>query len=329
MKVNQKSPVVTKGYTWLKRMCRHETKYSVVLLFLFIAMPAPAEEWVQTHGPFGGMINTIEIDPHNPDVLYAGGTGGCVFKTVDGGATWVMLDEIINPSAPSSYTLRGTKRRDIKVWINTLNNMLTEFSGAEFMAPTHGRPVVGNANVIRRISEYKKGTEEMYEQTMALMNEGMLPDEIEHKVKVSDELNVPWNYYDHYNYQASFPRAIYQNYLGHYNGDPYTLIINQESHPADRACYYADDNKRTFRKVEQLVRDGELAFASELLTYIIRCPSTTDVNREKAKLLKSDLYMKLAEDQTSSNLRNWLISDAQILQGKENKLDINFAVKRV
>lgn len=54
--------------------------------------------WVQTNGPSGGIINTIEIDPANPNVLYAGGAGGGVFKTTDGGASWVMLEKIFEPS---------------------------------------------------------------------------------------------------------------------------------------------------------------------------------------------------------------------------------------
>lgn len=241
----------------------------------------------------------------------------------------LFTNEIINPSAPSSYTLRGTKRRDIKVWINTLDQILNEFSGAQYMAPTHGRPVVGNSNVIRRIREYKEGTEEMYNQTMKLMNEGKSPDVIEHSVKVPDYLNTPWNYFDHYNYQASFPKAIYQNYLGHYNGDPYTLLINKESHPHERACYFAKNTNKVFKDVDKMVKKGEKAFASQLLTYIINCPSSSEADIHKAKKMKSDLYMEIAEEQTSSNLRNWLISDALLLQNKIEPKNINFKVEMV
>ena len=57
--------------------------------------PAP---WVQTNGPSGGLINAVEIHPGQPDVLYAGGAGGGVFKTVDRGTTWRMLGQIVSPS---------------------------------------------------------------------------------------------------------------------------------------------------------------------------------------------------------------------------------------
>lgn len=239
----------------------------------------------------------------------------------------LLTNEIINPSAPSSYTLRGTKRRDIKVWIESLEKMLDKFSESEYMTPTHGRPVIENKRVMKRISEYKDGALSMYQQTMKYMNEGKEPDEIEHLVKVPDELNVPWNYFDHYNFQASFPKAIYQNYLGHYNGDPYTLILNKESHPHQRACFWVRNPEKVLIEVESLVKKGEKAFAVELLTNLIKCPSVSEAIKSESKKRKAELYLQLAEEQTSSNLRNWLITDALLLQNKIEMKPINFNVK--
>jgi photosystem II stability/assembly factor-like uncharacterized protein len=56
------------------------------------------DPWMQTSGPTGGNINAIEIDPIHPDILYAGGAGGAVFKTTDGGVKWTMLEQIVSPS---------------------------------------------------------------------------------------------------------------------------------------------------------------------------------------------------------------------------------------
>jgi photosystem II stability/assembly factor-like uncharacterized protein len=64
-----------------------------------IAEPdAVSAPWVQTNGPTGGIIDTIEIDPGDPDTLFAGGSGGAVFRSEDGGATWTALAQIAPPS---------------------------------------------------------------------------------------------------------------------------------------------------------------------------------------------------------------------------------------
>jgi len=50
--------------------------------------------WVQTGGPSGGVMNCIEIHPSNPDILFAGGAGGCLFKSSNGGALWQKVSAI-------------------------------------------------------------------------------------------------------------------------------------------------------------------------------------------------------------------------------------------
>ena len=64
-------------------------------------------------GPSGGVINTIEIDPTSPLVLYAGGAGGGVFKTTNGGASWTMLEKIVEPSTIISDILISPKNHQI------------------------------------------------------------------------------------------------------------------------------------------------------------------------------------------------------------------------
>ena len=57
---------------------------------------SPASRWVN-RGPVNvtGRIGVLAIHPTNGDVLYAGSTGGGVWKTTNGGSTWrpMMHDE--------------------------------------------------------------------------------------------------------------------------------------------------------------------------------------------------------------------------------------------
>ncbi|MHA2277520.1 MAG: WD40/YVTN/BNR-like repeat-containing protein, partial [Candidatus Kariarchaeaceae archaeon] len=58
---------------------------------LDISSSFQAEEmppWVQTNGPYGGLINSIEIDPSNSNTIYAAGGGTTIFKSVNGGNSW-------------------------------------------------------------------------------------------------------------------------------------------------------------------------------------------------------------------------------------------------
>jgi len=61
--------------------------FSLLALFSFGTSVAASDEWVG-HGPPGGIVNAIAIDPSSPSTLYAGTSWGGVFKSVDGGTTW-------------------------------------------------------------------------------------------------------------------------------------------------------------------------------------------------------------------------------------------------
>ncbi len=61
-------------------------------------LPDPHPPWFHTSGPVGGYIESIEIDPNNPDILYAGGVGDGIFKSTDQGQSWVMSTTFLHPT---------------------------------------------------------------------------------------------------------------------------------------------------------------------------------------------------------------------------------------
>ena len=70
-------------------------------------------------GPYGGDIRALAIDPANPATLYAGTTGGGVFKSTDGGGSWAAVNTgltsvpsyalAIDPTTPATLYAGGTE----------------------------------------------------------------------------------------------------------------------------------------------------------------------------------------------------------------------------
>jgi len=75
----------------------NETGYSIAESATTGSAPIEYGPWVQTNGPAGGMTSTIEIDPNDPNIVYAGGAGGGVYKSTDSGYTWTMPGQIVEP----------------------------------------------------------------------------------------------------------------------------------------------------------------------------------------------------------------------------------------
>src|SRR5262245_7657710 len=65
------------------------TALRCALLFLSSAYTAQASINVWTsHGPLGGDVGALAIDPTTPSIVYAGTRDAGVFKSTDAGATW-------------------------------------------------------------------------------------------------------------------------------------------------------------------------------------------------------------------------------------------------
>jgi photosystem II stability/assembly factor-like uncharacterized protein len=59
------------------------------LIFILNGAQVAMAQWV-SHGPYGGRVNAIAIDPKTPTTLYAGGR--TVFKSSNGGGSWAAIN---------------------------------------------------------------------------------------------------------------------------------------------------------------------------------------------------------------------------------------------
>jgi len=105
---------------------------SLVVVLLFVALatiptqtfaaPSAQEEgsplanqtWVRLGGPLGGIGYDIKMDPTNPDIMYVTDTNSGISKSIDGGKTWLPLNEGINLT-------RGTSNDLIPVFCVTID----------------------------------------------------------------------------------------------------------------------------------------------------------------------------------------------------------------
>jgi hypothetical protein len=68
--------------------------------------PNQAATWTELGpGNIGGRTRSILIDPTSPQTVYAGGVGGGVWKSVDGGASWTSLGDLLPNIAVSTMAL--------------------------------------------------------------------------------------------------------------------------------------------------------------------------------------------------------------------------------
>ncbi len=112
------------------------------------ASPAPAAQpqWVQIgpqpvdnyYGVSAGRVTALAVDPENPKIVYAGGAEGGVWKTTDGGATWVPLTDGQPSLAVGSITLDPNNSSIVYVGTGEENFSGDSYYGAGVLKSTDG-----------------------------------------------------------------------------------------------------------------------------------------------------------------------------------------------
>lgn len=68
-----------------------------IVIFLLIYTGLAQAQWIQTNGPFGGVVTCIT--PSNDGMMYAGLQGGGIYRSADNGDSWINVSQRL----PGSY----------------------------------------------------------------------------------------------------------------------------------------------------------------------------------------------------------------------------------
>ena len=213
-------------------------------------------------------------------------------------------------SFPNLHTIRGTKYRDPIQWFKSVD-VLREFP-AEYMVPTHGRPIVGYDNVQGMLTTYRDAIQFVHDQTIRNMNEGLTPDQLVEVVTLPPHLaDHPWTG-QFYGTVKHAVRQIYVGYLGWFQADPWALDPLPYIERARRYVDLMGGRDAVVAAARGAVDEGEFTWAAEILTNVIR----VDNNDMEARRLKAEAYRRFAYTLINVNWRNWSLTAAAELEGE-------------
>jgi len=238
-------------------------------------------------------------------------------ETEDEIIVWFPEEKLLNSAEvmqgenfPNIYTIRGTKYRDPVQWFKSID-VMREFP-AEYLVPTHGRPIVGYDNVQNMLTAYRDAIQFVHDQTIRYMNRGYTPEQLVELVVLPPHLAAhPWLSED-YGSVKHVVRNIYGGYLGWFQADPWTLDPMPYMDRAERYVELMGGRDAVVKAAKKAVNDGEYTWAAEILTNVIRI----DNNDMEARNLKAEAYRQFAYTLTNVNWRNWSLTAAAELEGK-------------
>lgn len=176
-------------------------------------------------------------------------------------------------------TLRGAVVRDARVWSRYLDEAVELFGDAADVAfASRHWPTWGRENVREFLTTQRDLYAYLHDQTLRMLNAGLTGPEIAETIKLPPTLEKCWHARGYYGSLSHNVKAVYQRYLGWFDGNPAHLW---EHPPAESAERYvecmggADAVVAKALTVEQLIDslavrvDGPRAWDMELVIDLV------------------------------------------------------------
>ncbi len=209
-------------------------------------------------------------------------------------------------------TLRGAQVRDAKVWAHYLDQSLLRYGEqAEVVFAQHHWPTWGGA----AIREYLADQRDMYafidSQTLRLINRGLGPTEIAAELtSLPPRLASKWYSRDYYGSLSHNVRAVYQRYMGFYDGNPATL---NPLPPSDAGAHYVKalgGAERVLTLGREAYDAGDYRWVAELTRHLV----FAEPDNRAARELQADALEQLGYQSENATWRNAYLTGAQELR---------------
>jgi alkyl sulfatase BDS1-like metallo-beta-lactamase superfamily hydrolase len=188
--------------------------------------------------------------------------------------------EVTSHNLHNLYTLRGAKVRDALRWSHYIDESIDLFGEAEIYLASHHWPIWGNERIIDFLERQRDLYKYLHDQTVRLFNQGLTPSEIAEELALPEALNAAFDSRGYYGTVKHNARAVYQNYLGWYDGNP----ANLDPLPPEAAARRYVDAMGGANPVLELAREafeeGDYRWVAELLNHLVFAePGNADAKR--------------------------------------------------
>lgn len=219
--------------------------------------------------------------------------------------------ENVNHTMHNLYTLRGAKVRDSKAWSKHIDNMLLKWGDeAQVLFAPHHWPSWGNDNIKNHVAKQRDTYKFMHDQVLRLANHDYTIDEVGDMVKMPKELDQTWSSHGYYGSISHNARAIYNFYLGYFDGNPSHLHKLPPATGSIKYVEYMGGSKNVIDMAKKDFDKGEYRWVAEALDHVVFAEPD---NKEEKNLL-ADTLEQLGYVAESGPWRNFYLSGARELR---------------
>jgi len=182
----------------------------------------------------------------------------------------------------------------------------------EFLVPSHTRPLKGAKKIYATLTNYRDAIQFVHDQTIRLMNQGLTPDEIVERVKLPAHLaRLPY-LHEYYGTVEWSIRAVYNGYLGWFDGNATNLFPLPLRERAKRFAGLAGGTDALLARAREAVAKNDHQWTLELTDQLL----ILNPDLKEARDLRASALSSLGQKQINANARNYYLTQALETQKK-------------
>jgi alkyl sulfatase BDS1-like metallo-beta-lactamase superfamily hydrolase len=202
-------------------------------------------------------------------------------------------------------TLRGALVRDPHAWSGYLTEAIDTFADrTDVVFASHHWPTWGRERVVEFLSLQRDLYAYLHDQTLRLLNQGHTGAEIAETLQMPPALEAAWHTHGYYGSVSHNVKAIYQRYMGWFDGNPARLWPHPPEALAGRYVDAIGGLDRVVELAQHAFDTGDFRWAATLLDHAVFADST----HAGARALLADTLEQLAYGAENATWRNFFLS---------------------
>ncbi len=211
----------------------------------------------------------------------------------------------------NTLTLRGALVRDPHVWAAYLDEAI-ELFGAEsdVLFAGHHWPRWGSERIVDYLRKQRDLYAYIHDQTLRLINRGLTGREIAEELELPPELASEWHCRGYYGSVSHNAKAVYQRYMGWFDGNPAHLWEHTPVESARRYVRFMGGAERLLEQARQSFEEGDYRWVAEVVNHLV----FADPGNQAARELQADALEQLGYGAENATWRNFYLAGAAELR---------------
>jgi linear primary-alkylsulfatase len=208
-------------------------------------------------------------------------------------------------------TPRGALVRDPRIWAHYLDEAIELFGAdSEILFSGHHWACWGGERIVDLLEKQRDLYTYLHDQTLRLLNRGHTGPEIAELIELPPSLAGEWHCREFYGSVSHNTKAIYQRYMGWFDGNPAHLWEHPPVEGARRYVEFMGGPEALLERARRSFEQGDYRWVAEVVNHVV----FTEPENEAARELQAEALEQLGYGAENATWRNFFLVGAKELR---------------